>query len=82
MCLLAAACRVCCRPPAMADVVLSSNDGHTIMDAQKSQVAPNPVGPDTITVIDVKSYPPKIKAHVRGARQRRRPARRHLDQQG
>jgi DNA-binding beta-propeller fold protein YncE len=47
---------------AVADVVLSSNDGHTIMDAQKTQMAPNPVGADTITVIDVKSYPPRIKA--------------------
>jgi DNA-binding beta-propeller fold protein YncE len=47
---------------ARADVVLSSNDGHTIMDAQKTQVVPNPVGADTITVIDVKSYPPTIKA--------------------
>jgi DNA-binding beta-propeller fold protein YncE len=47
---------------AMADVIVSSNDGHTVMDAGKNQVAPNPVGPDTITVIDVKSYPPKIKA--------------------
>jgi DNA-binding beta-propeller fold protein YncE len=46
---------------AMADVVLSSNDGHTIMDAKKSQVAPNPPGRDTVTVIDVKSYPPTIK---------------------
>jgi DNA-binding beta-propeller fold protein YncE len=32
------------------------------MDAQKTIVAPNPPGPDTITVIDVKSYPPTIKA--------------------
>lgn len=47
---------------AMADVVVSSNDGHTVMDAGKNQVAPNPAGPDTVTVIDVKSYPPKIKA--------------------
>jgi DNA-binding beta-propeller fold protein YncE len=47
---------------AMADVVLSSNDAHTVMDAGKNQVAPNPAGPDTLTVIDVKSYPPKIKA--------------------
>ena len=47
---------------AHADVVLSSNDGHTIMDAQKVQKAPDPVGADTITVIDVKTYPPKIKA--------------------
>jgi len=47
---------------AMSDVVLSSNDGHTVMNAQKAQVAPSPVGADTITVIDVKSYPPTIKA--------------------
>src|SRR5882757_3282676 len=47
---------------AMADVVVSSNDGHSVMDAQKTIVAPNPLGRDTITVIDVKAYPPKIKA--------------------
>jgi DNA-binding beta-propeller fold protein YncE len=47
---------------AMSDVVLSSNDGHTVMNAQKAMVAPSPAGPDTITVIDVKSYPPTIKA--------------------
>jgi DNA-binding beta-propeller fold protein YncE len=47
---------------AMADVIVSSNDGHSVMDAQKTIVAPNPPGPDTITVIDVKSYPPKITA--------------------
>jgi DNA-binding beta-propeller fold protein YncE len=47
---------------AMADVVVSSNDGHSVMDAQKTIVAPNPASPDTITVIDVKSYPPRIKA--------------------
>jgi hypothetical protein len=47
---------------AMSDVVLSSNDGHTVMNAQKAMVAPSPASPDTITVIDVKSYPPTIKA--------------------
>src|SRR4051794_18867855 len=47
---------------AKADVVLSSNDGHTVMDAQKTLVAPNPVGADTVTVIDVSSDPPAIKA--------------------
>jgi len=47
---------------ARADVVLSSNDGHSVMNAAKTIVAPNPPGPDTITVIDVKSYPPRIKA--------------------
>ncbi len=47
---------------AMADVVLSSNDAHTVMNAQKTMVAANPAGPDTVTVIDIKSYPPTIKA--------------------
>jgi DNA-binding beta-propeller fold protein YncE len=59
--LLAAAVAGALPAAAIADVVLSSNDGHTIMDAQKTQVVPNPVGPDTITVIDVTSYPPTIK---------------------
>jgi DNA-binding beta-propeller fold protein YncE len=60
--MLLAAVTVTLPVAARADVVLSSNDGHTIMDAQKTQVVPNPVGADTITVIDVKSYPPTIKA--------------------
>lgn len=47
---------------AAADVVVSSNDGHTVMDAQKKLVAASPVTPDTVTVIDVKSYPPRITA--------------------
>jgi DNA-binding beta-propeller fold protein YncE len=47
---------------ARADVVLSSNDGHSVMDAQKTIVAPEKVEPDTVTVIDVKSWPPKIRA--------------------
>lgn len=58
---LLAAAVTCAPAAAMADVILSSNDGHTIMDDKKNQVAPNPVGPDTITVIDVKSWPPKIR---------------------
>jgi DNA-binding beta-propeller fold protein YncE len=47
---------------AMADVVVSSNDAHTVMDAKKVLVSPPKPGPDTITVIDVKSYPPTIRA--------------------
>lgn len=46
---------------ARADVVVSSNDGHTVMDNQKVLVAANPVSPDTVSVIDVGHYPPKIK---------------------
>jgi DNA-binding beta-propeller fold protein YncE len=60
--LLAAMVTVALPVVAMADVVVSSNDGHTVMDAQKNLVAPSQPGPDTITVIDVKSYPPKVKA--------------------
>jgi DNA-binding beta-propeller fold protein YncE len=60
--LLAAAAASALPLVAMADVVVSSNDAHTVMDAGKNMIAPNPAGPDTITVIDVKSYPPTIKA--------------------
>jgi DNA-binding beta-propeller fold protein YncE len=60
--LLAAAMTVTLPISARADVVLSSNDGHSVMNAAKTIVAPNPPGSDTITVIDVKSYPPRIKA--------------------
>ncbi len=47
---------------AQADVIVSSNDGHTVMDAQGALVAPSAPGPDTITVIDVAHSPPSIKA--------------------
>jgi WD40 repeat protein len=59
---LAAAVTVTLPLAAKADVVLSSNDGHTVMDARKTLVAPATPGADTVTVIDVKSYPPTIKA--------------------
>jgi DNA-binding beta-propeller fold protein YncE len=49
---------------ARADIVLSSNDGHTVQDEQKALVAPKDVHPDTISVIDVSHYPPTIKATV------------------
>ena len=49
-------------PPAMADVIVSSNDGHTIMNAQGRLVAPAQPAPDTISVIDVTSAQPRIKA--------------------
>jgi DNA-binding beta-propeller fold protein YncE len=47
---------------AAADVVLSSNDGHTVMDAQKNLIAPSQPGLDTVTVIDVRFYPPRIRS--------------------
>jgi WD40 repeat protein len=47
---------------AKADVVLSSNDGHSAMSAQGKVVAADTAGADTVTVIDVGSDPPAIKA--------------------
>jgi DNA-binding beta-propeller fold protein YncE len=58
------ACLIAIAPSARADIVLSSNDGHTIMDASKTMVAPSPPGPDTLTLIDVSQYPPTIKATI------------------
>jgi DNA-binding beta-propeller fold protein YncE len=51
-------------PPSVgrADIIVSSNDAHAVMDAQKHMVAPDRPGPDTVTVIDVTTYPPRIKA--------------------
>jgi DNA-binding beta-propeller fold protein YncE len=49
---------------ARADIVLSSNDGHTVQDAEKNLVAPKDVHPDTISLIDVKPYPPVIRATI------------------
>ena len=60
--LLAAVAAVSLPALAMADVIVSSNDGHTIMDAQKKLVAPAQPGPDTISVIDARTNPPSIKA--------------------
>jgi DNA-binding beta-propeller fold protein YncE len=51
-------------PSADADILLSSNDGHTIMDAAKHQVATAPAGADTLTVIDISAYPPAIKSTI------------------
>jgi DNA-binding beta-propeller fold protein YncE len=49
---------------ARADIVLSSNDGHSVQDAQKAIVAPNDMHPDTVSLIDVAHYPPMIKATI------------------
>jgi len=47
-----------------ADIILSSNDAHTVLSPEMKAVAPNPVGPDTVTLIDVSHYPPTIKATI------------------
>ena len=51
---------------ARPDIVLSSNDGHTVQDAEKNLVAPKDVHPDTVSLIDVSLYPPIIKATIEG----------------
>ena len=62
--LLACACLIATTFAARADLVLSSNDGHTVQDAQKNLVAPSEVKPDSVTLIDVSRYPPTIKATI------------------
>lgn len=47
-----------------ADIVLSSNDGHTVQDEQKVLVAPKDPHPDTVSIIDVTRYPPQISATI------------------
>ena len=46
---------------ARADIVLSSNDGHTVVDEKGTLIAPPKPMPDTVSIIDVSQYPPKIK---------------------
>jgi DNA-binding beta-propeller fold protein YncE len=46
------------------DIVLSSNDGHTVQDEQKQLVAPKDLHPDTVSLIDVSKYPPRIVATI------------------
>jgi DNA-binding beta-propeller fold protein YncE len=45
---------------ARADIVLSMTDNHTVMDSEANQVAPDPVKPDTLDIIDVGGFPPRI----------------------
>ena len=46
--------------PARADVVLSANDGHTVLNGKGGLVAAKEPKPDTVTIIEVRRYPPKI----------------------
>ncbi len=47
-----------------ADLLLSMNDNHTVLDQDAHQVAPSPLTPDSIDVIDVGQTPPKIVATI------------------
>jgi DNA-binding beta-propeller fold protein YncE len=49
---------------ARADIILSMNDNHTVLDDKANQVAPDPVRPDSIDIIDVSKYPPHITATI------------------
>ena len=62
--LLAATLLMALPAAARAEIVMSSNEGHTVQDDQKRLVAPKQVHPDTISIIDVAHYPPTITATV------------------
>ncbi|GAC1347430.1 MAG: hypothetical protein NVSMB18_32370 [Acetobacteraceae bacterium] len=48
---------------ARADLAVSSNDSHTVLK-DGVQVAPATVPPDTVTVLDLKAYPPRVLATI------------------
>ena len=45
--------------PARAEIALSSNDAHTVLD-NGAQVAPEAAAPDTLSIIDLSQSPPKV----------------------
>ncbi len=55
-----AAALLCARPAAAADVILSMNDNHTVLDDKAAQVAATPMRPDTVDLIDIGQSPPRI----------------------
>lgn len=62
--LLATAAAVAISSAARADVILSSNDGHTVLGPHGALVAPPTPHADTLSVIDVSRYPPRITATI------------------
>ena len=46
--------------PARADLLLSANDGHTVLVDGVAR-APDPLLPDTLTVVDMTDYPPTVR---------------------
>ena len=48
------------RQASAADLIVSMNDNHTVLDADANQVAANPMRPDTADIIDVGQSPPRI----------------------
>jgi DNA-binding beta-propeller fold protein YncE len=49
---------------ARADIVLSANDGHTVLNGKGGLVAAKDPHPDSVTIIDVSHYPPRITGTV------------------
>jgi DNA-binding beta-propeller fold protein YncE len=47
--------------PAAADIAVSSNDAHTVL-VNGGQVAAKDAPPDSVSIIDLKQYPPRILA--------------------
>ena len=51
-------------PCRAADIILSMNDNHTVLDDQANQVAASPARPDTVDLIDIGQSPPRIVGTV------------------
>ncbi len=51
---------LCARQAGAADLIVSMNDNHTVLDADANQVAANPMRPDTADIIDISQSPPRI----------------------
>ncbi len=47
-------------PARAADLILSANDNHTVLDGAANQVAASPVRPDTADIIDLGQSPPRV----------------------
>ncbi len=48
--------------PARADLVVTMNDNHTVLNEKMDQVPPKNLKPDSVSLIDVSHYPPTIVA--------------------
>ncbi len=55
---------LCSGPAGAADIILSMNDNHTVIDDQANQVAASPMRPDTVDLIDIGQTPPRIVATI------------------
>ena len=51
---------VCAGPARAADIILSMNDNHTVLDDKGAQIAATPMRPDTVDLIDIGQSPPRI----------------------